>query len=214
MIEIVNTTATFCGSNSTGVFTLFGVFIGGVISFFIASYNRINEDNKIKRNLAQGYFVEICQIEKIIKNFLADESGALPKTLPIYPDSGMYLVTKKETLGFSFTLYKQLTNFYTHILKAEYHHRESYKALKEGMREYEIQRASLIEDLKKSKSETTGEELSKEEMEIILDNFTTASIKKGNLAFSDSLRADIEEEFNFAKTYIPTLKNLLRKEME
>jgi len=206
MIDVLNATANFIQTNNNGFFTIVGVIIGGLITYLITIGDRKKEERKIRKNLAQGYLFEIEALEKMIDRALANEKGALPKIIPIYPNSGIFHLSKKETLCFSSVLYKKLNEFYSHILKAEYYRHESHYSMRQGKIEFEAARLAFLNQL-------YTDRCASDELKRLMDSFQESVPKTGELVFSDGLMDIIKIELEKAKGQIPELKRLLNDEM-
>jgi len=212
MIEAANATCDFIQSNNNGLFTLIGVVIGSVGAYLIAESGRKKAAKSIRKNLAQGYLIEIEQLERLMDCVLNDKPGALPKTIPIYPNSGLFLSTRKETLQFPLQLYAKISEFYNIILRAECHHHDSLDSLKEGLKEYEGRRLALINQITAISNET-GKILSEPERDKMFNDLKNNAMTTGQIAYSNSLKLDIKREFAQAKPLISELKKLLTDEM-
>jgi hypothetical protein len=213
MIDVLDAIVNFIQSNSDGVFTIIGVIIGSVGAYLIAESGRKEYAKSLRANLAQGYCIEIQELELLIIRVLAHEPGAMPKSVSFYPDSGLFHSTRKETLQFPWRLYSLITQFYNIILKAEYHRHESLYSAREGMKDYEIRRLELTRQIT-AISNNTGHLVPESEIKKMLEELKATCFATGQLAFSNSLEKDIEHEFQEAQKLIPELKTLLTKEMD
>ena len=101
--------------------------IGGIIGGFISSYFMWKVQIKYNnRNIAQGFYLEISSLEKMIELFAnaSDTPGPgtgmakIDQPFYIYSD-GLFFTFRKEISGFNRDLSKSLFEFYTYLLTAE-----------------------------------------------------------------------------------------------
>jgi len=99
---------------------ILGVVIGGIIGF-TSSYLMWKVQLKYnKSKVAQGFYLEISSLEKMIKLFAKafDRAGPVEIGQPFYSD-GLFFACRKEIFGFNRDLSKRLFEFYTYLLTAE-----------------------------------------------------------------------------------------------
>jgi hypothetical protein len=103
---------------------ILGAVIGGIIGF-ISSYSMWKvQINQNKKNIAQGFFVEISSLEKMLETYakvfnVPGPGGGLVKIeQPLYND-GLFFAYRKELFAFDENLSKLLFEFYSSILTAE-----------------------------------------------------------------------------------------------
>ena len=106
------------------IILILGTVIGGIIGF-MSSYIMWKVQIKYnKKNIAQGFYLEISSLEKTIelyaKAFDTPGPGATPVKIgqPLYGD-GLFFACRKEIFGFNQDLSKNLFEFYTYLLTAE-----------------------------------------------------------------------------------------------
>jgi len=106
------------------ILLIFGAIIGGIIGF-MSSYSiwkfQIKYD---KKNIAQGFYLEISSLEKTIELYAKAFSnpgpgaGLVEILQSIYGD-GLFFTWRKEMFGFNQNLSKNLFDFYNNLLTAE-----------------------------------------------------------------------------------------------
>ena len=103
---------------------ILGAIIGGIIGF-ISSYAMWKvQINQNKRNIAQGFFIEISSLEKTLENYAkvfnvpGPGDGLVKIEQPLYGD-GLFFAYRKEVFVLDKDLSKLLFEFYTSILTAE-----------------------------------------------------------------------------------------------
>lgn len=106
------------------ILLIFGAVIGGIIGF-TSSYSMWKFQIKYnKKNIAQGFYLEIISLEKKIELYAKAFSnpgpgaGLVEILQPIYGD-GLFFTFRKEMFGFKQDLSKNLFDFYNNLLTAE-----------------------------------------------------------------------------------------------
>jgi hypothetical protein len=101
------------------------ILIFGCILGFISSYAMLKiQMSQDKRNIAQGFFIEISSLEKTIENYAkvfsvpGPGAGQVKIEQPLYND-GLFFAYRKEVFAFDKDLSKLLFEFYTSLLTAE-----------------------------------------------------------------------------------------------
>jgi hypothetical protein len=107
------------------MFTLiFGTIIGGAIGFMSAYAMWKIQIKQNRKNIAQGFFLELDSLEGMLKAYadVFSNPGSGVRTAaieqPLYED-GLFLAYRKELFSFDKDLAKHLFEFYTTLLTAE-----------------------------------------------------------------------------------------------
>jgi hypothetical protein len=112
------------GAMEKVIILILGTLIGGIIGF-ISSYTMWKvQINQNKRNIAQGFYLEISSFENTIEQYAkvfdtpGPGAGLVKIEQPVY-DDGLFFACRKEIFAFNKDLSKILFNFYTYLLTAE-----------------------------------------------------------------------------------------------
>lgn len=103
---------------------ILGTIIGGIIGFIFSYAMWKVQINQNKRNIAQGFFLEISSLAEMIKTYAnvfsnpGPGAGLVKIEQPLYND-GLFLAYRKELFAFDKDLSKLLFEFYTSLLTAE-----------------------------------------------------------------------------------------------
>ncbi len=103
---------------------ILGAVIGGIIGFTSSYFMWKVQIKYNKRNIAQGFYLEISSLEKMIELFAnafdtpGPGTGMVKIDQPFYSD-GLFFTFRKEISGFNRDLSKSLFEFYTYLLTAE-----------------------------------------------------------------------------------------------